>query len=104
MIQVYFFIICIQIGFNLSLIYLAEKWEIIKFYELYRRKWMPKTCYFCLLFWLAYFQQILILSLIYPNETFNFRNELIQFIIEIIVSLAIAGYSYSILVKSNENN
>lgn len=35
-----------------SLFCVAERTGVIEFYEIHRRKWMPKKCEFCLFFWM----------------------------------------------------
>lgn len=37
----------------LALWLLAHKWGLVDYYQLHRPRWMPKSCNFCLFFWLA---------------------------------------------------
>lgn len=40
-------------GLNTALILISEKWGLIEWYELYKPKFAPDTCYFCLSFWMG---------------------------------------------------
>lgn len=32
---------------------LSEKWGLNRYYQIHRKKWMPKPCAFCYAFWLG---------------------------------------------------
>jgi hypothetical protein len=40
---------------NVGIWVLCLKWELIKWYQFRRAKWMPDSCNFCFFFWLAMF-------------------------------------------------
>lgn len=96
--QVFFTIYVISIGFNIGLLYIAEKWEIIKWYELNRKSWMPKKCYFCLLFWISCIEFSFI---IFDAPGISIIMEIIMIIV---TAISLAAYSYSIMTKGYENH
>jgi hypothetical protein len=38
---------------NVAFHILANKWGVVNWYQLNRRRWMPDRCNFCFFFWLA---------------------------------------------------
>jgi hypothetical protein len=51
---IYVIFMAVAIGFTVSfMIILSNKWEILDYYEMIRKKWMPERCEFCLSFWLS---------------------------------------------------
>jgi hypothetical protein len=38
---------------NVAILVLSAKWGIVEAYQLYRPKWLPSSCNFCLFFWLS---------------------------------------------------
>lgn len=45
--------------FNVAILILATKWGLVTWYQLHRPKFLPQSCNFCLFFWLAFLQMML---------------------------------------------
>lgn len=42
------------------ILYTAEKWGLITYYENHRKKWMPEYCQWCFSFWLCLISSVII--------------------------------------------
>lgn len=62
---------------NTGLFIIADKWGVIRYYELHRQKWMPDKCEFCLFFWMA-LTELLIWSFTFRSMCFDFGAVLIN--------------------------
>lgn len=57
---------------------LLRKWRVLDWYEMHKKRWMPKRCEFCLLFWMGMIAMIPIYFLLcYFGITFRFSDPVI---------------------------
>lgn len=47
---------------------LLNKWDILNWYDMYRKKWMPRRCEFCLGFWLCVINAILFFTILFNHD------------------------------------
>lgn len=48
--------------FSVAVMILLEKWKVLEYYQVNRRRWMPPPCNFCFFFWFAFVGVMLIFS------------------------------------------
>jgi len=48
---------------NPGLFLIAIKFGIIEWYEIYKKRWMPKKCEFCLFFWMTVLESSIYFSI-----------------------------------------